>query len=553
MQNLHFKIAILTRGQAANGPVADLVNQISAAGISKIYFFELHDAQASRHHRKGIIARFRSLLRLINDAVTDGVVRTEIFLLNYRRKQKNPRWEDTISSIYRTRKFVQVYKKEMDGREYVDWSDMKAIAHINPDILVQIDSPQPPAGISNAAKFGLLELIYSPATLEVAPRPGFWTSYYRKNKTEFQIRHYQHGIDSGTLLLHGSFATKLLFSENYQSLVRQANAQLVLLILKIVRNVKFLPRRKERGFDFACASPPGSLALLAYIFKSSYRVGRKFLRCAFNIKQKWSLALTIGPWVHANERDIFRIEPPPGKFWADPFLFEHSDQLYCFVEEYDYKTKKGHISVLSIKDEKAMKIGSCLEKPFHLSFPYIFRYEGNIYMCPEASESNEITIYRSQMFPLKWNVHSTEMSGIAAADTMIFEFDGKWWMFTNIDTSGTHDYCSALHIFYSDKPVHGSWNAHAMNPVIVDSRGGRNGGLIIQDGRIFRGAQVQGYDQYGQRLIVSEIVLLNEFEYVEAECKEFAPIPHTGLVGVHHISTTGNMTVVDQLTSRFKA
>ena len=91
-----------------------------------------------------------------------------------------------------------------------------------------------------------------------------------------------------------------------------------------------------------------------------------------------------------------------------------------------------------------------------------------------------------------------------------------------------------------------------MNPVIVDSRGGRNGGLIIQDGRIFRGAQVQGYDQYGQRLIVSEIVLLNEFEYVEAECKEFAPIPHTGLVGVHHISTTGNMTVVDQLTSRFK-
>lgn len=553
MQNLHFKIAILIRGHAANGPVADLVNQISAAGISEIYFFELHDPHTSPHHRKGIAAHFRSLLRLINDVVTDGVVRAELFLLNYRRKQKNPQWADTINSIYRTRKFIQVYKKELDGKEYVNWSDMTAIAHINPDILVQIDSPQPPAGISAAAKFGVLELIYSPATLEVAPRPGFWTSYHRKNKTEFQIRHYKHGINFGTFLLHGSFATKLLFSENYQSLVRQANAQLVSLILQIVLDVKLLPTRKERDFDFACASPPGSLALLAYILKSSYRIGGKSLRRAFNIKQKWSLALTIGPWMHANEREVFRIEPPPGKFWADPFLFEHGDQLYCFVEEYDYKTKKGHISVLSIEDGKAMKIGRCLEKPFHLSFPYIFRYEGNIYMCPEASESNEITIYRSQMFPLKWTAHSTEMRGIAAADTMIFEFDGKWWMFTNIDTSGTHDYCSALHIFYSDTPVHGNWNAHAMNPVIVDPRGGRNGGLMIQNGRIFRGAQVQGYDQYGQGIIVSEIVLLNEFQYVEAECKEFGPNPRTGLVGVHHISTTGNMTVLDQLTNRFKA
>ena len=553
MKSFHFKIAILIRSHSLYGNVADLVNQLSAAGMNDIHLFELRDTAASSFRDKGWSGRFRTLLRLANDLVTDIIVKIEFFLVNCKRRQSMLRSDETTSSLYHSRNFIEVHRKESDGEEHIGMSGIAAISQFNADILMQLDSPKPPAGISAAATFGLLELIYSPNTRHIAPRPGFWSSYYRKNKTEFQIRHYEPGMDTGKPMLHGSFATKLLFSENHRSLLRQSNAQLVCLTSKIVSNVTVLPARKEQDFDFSRDSPPGLGALLIYIFKASYRIGRKFLRRAFNIKQKWSLALSNRSWVDANERNAIRLEPPRGKFWADPFLFKEDGQLYCFIEEYDYKIKKGHISVLSIENEKVLEVGRCIEKTFHLSFPYIFRYDGHIYMCPEASESNEITIYRSQVFPLKWATHSTAMTGISAADTMIFEYAGKWWMFTNIDASGTHDYCSALHIFHSETPINCNWTAHAMNPIIVDCRGGRNGGLIIQDGRIFRGAQVQGYDQYGQGIIVSEIVLLNELQYAEAECKEFGPCRRRGLVGVHHISSTGDMTVIDQLSNRFRA
>ena len=553
IQNFHFKIAILIRGRRLDEKVVDLVNQLDSAGINNILFLELRDAVTLSFRGKGWSGCLQSFLRLTNDVMTDGIVKAELFLLNCKLKPKSMIAGNAIISSHQSRKIIPVYRKISGGEEYIKTSDLAEITQLGVDILVQIDSPKPLPGISAAGKSGLLELSYGSNTQKAAPRPGFWTSYYRKNKTEFQIRHYQPGVDSGRLLLHGAFSTKHLFSENYQNLIRQGNAQLTSIIMRLVHDAAVLPIRKEQGFDFSRDSPPGLSALLIYALKSSYRLAHKLSRRALNIRQKWSLSLSIGPWMNSNDNDVLKIEPPQGKFWADPFLLKEGGQIYCFFEEYDYKKKKGHISVLSIDGGKIMEIGRCIEQPFHLSFPYLFRYAGHIYMCPEASASNKITIYRSQVFPLKWVAHSVAMENISAADTMIFEFEGKWWMFTNIDTSGTHNYCSALHIFHSETPVNGRWTAHAMNPIIVDPRGGRNGGLIMQDGRIFRGAQVQGYAQYGQGIIVNEIVLLNEFQYVELERKEFGPCRKSGVVGVHHISSTGDMTIIDQLTNRFRA
>ena len=553
MKKSRFKVLILLRGHAEDGPVMDLVNRLACAGISDINFLELRDTCSSQFHSTRWLFYLRSLLRMTSNAFISAIINIELSFLKCKHKKEKGKMAETPGSIYPSRKIIQVHRKISSDGKYIRMCDVKAIACLGADLLVQIDGPTPPSGISAAGKFGLLALMYGPNMHENLPRPGFWASYYRKNKTEFQIRHYQHGEDTGNMTLHGSFATKLLFSENQKSLLCQSNAQLALIILRIRRDSALLPIREERAFDFSQDQAPNLLFLLIYMFKSAYRMGCKFSRRGLNIKQKWALALSAGSWSSANDNNAIKFEPPKGKFWADPFLFKERDQLYCFVEEYSYKIKKGHISVLSIDNGKVMELGCCIEKPFHLSFPYIFRYNGHIYMCPEASESKKITIYRSEVFPLKWHAHSIAMENVSAVDTMIFEFEEKWWMFTNIDTSGISEHGSALYIFYSETPLNGNWTAHAMNPIIVDSRGGRNGGLIIQEGRIFRGAQVQGYDQYGQGIIVSEIVTLNESDYMEIERKEFGPRRKAGIVGVHHISSAGNMTIVDQLTDKFRA
>ena len=40
------------------------------------------------------------------------------------------------------------------------------------------------------------------------------------------------------------------------------------------------------------------------------------------------------------------------------------------------------------------------------------------------------------------------MDNVDAADTSIFEKDGRWWMFTNLCSAKIRDHNSELHIFH---------------------------------------------------------------------------------------------------------
>ena len=68
-------------------------------------------------------------------------------------------------------------------------------------------------------------------------------------------------------------------------------------------------------------------------------------------------------------------------------------------------------------------------------------------MCPETHEKNEIRVYKCLEFPFKWSFHVTLMRNVDAADTMIFEREDGWWLFTNLDKSPVGDHNSQLHIF----------------------------------------------------------------------------------------------------------
>ena len=56
------------------------------------------------------------------------------------------------------------------------------------------------------------------------------------------------------------------------------------------------------------------------------------------------------------------------------------------------------------------------------------------------------------------------MRELSAADTMLFEKDGKWWMLTNIEPAKMGDHCSELFIFSSDSPLSEDWKLR--NPLI---------------------------------------------------------------------------------------
>jgi hypothetical protein len=242
---------------------------------------------------------------------------------------------------------------------------------------------------------------------------------------------------------------------------------------------------------------------------------------------------------------------PKGRFWADPFLCARNGRTFCFVEDFVYKTGKAHITALEIRGTEIIDHGIALIEPFHLSFPFLFEHQGDLYMCPEASESGQVRVYRCTEFPLKWELETIVMENVSAADTMLFQKAGKWWMLTSIDESGAHDHCSELFLFSSDSPLSTTWVPHPQNPIRIDSCGGRNAGLIIEGDRIFRLAQCQGFDRYGHSLRVHEIKEVSESRYFEDPVATISPDYRTGLLGTHHLSTDGKTTVIDHVSRSF--
>jgi hypothetical protein len=94
---------------------------------------------------------------------------------------------------------------------------------------------------------------------------------------------------------------------------------------------------------------------------------------------------------------------------------------------------------------------------------------------------------------------------------------------------------------YSDTPP----------PAVIDARGGRNAGLIAEGGRLFRIAQRQGFDRYGEGILVYEIKKISESTFAEELVTESNPTFRTGLRATHHLSTDGKTTVIDHASYSF--
>ncbi len=226
-------------------------------------------------------------------------------------------------------------------------------------------------------------------------------------------------------------------------------------------------------------------------------------------------------------------------------MYQHQGKPFCFVEDYDYAAERACIAVYDLSGEGATRLGEALVEPFHLSFPYLFEHQGNLYMAPECCESRQVRIYECMEFPLRWKLKKTVMNDVSAADPMFFQHDDKWWLMLNIDPSNSGEHCSELQIFYADDPFSDQWQPHPLNPIFVDSRKARNAGLLKHGDALFRVAQRQGFSFYGKGKSINQIKLLTPTDYQEVEIANIDASFAAGAEGTHHMHSNGEYTVFD--------
>ena len=261
------------------------------------------------------------------------------------------------------------------------------------------------------------------------------------------------------------------------------------------------------------------------------------------------LAPSIG-YKSLSWKDFKPLLPPLDRFWADPFIWVHENIYYVFIEELLYSTNRGRIVCLTL--DKEMNILSnqvVLERPYHLSYPFLFEHEGQLYMIPETGENNAIELYHCVHFPDQWEFEKTLINNICAFDATLLEAHGKWWLFTNIREEGGSSW-DTLHLYYSDHPLSDQWEPHPLNPIVKDIHSARPAGRIFtHNGKLIRPSQDCSV-RYGYATNFNCIVTLTETDYADTCEYVFKPPEKGSILATHTFNQVSGLMAIDAIQRR---
>jgi hypothetical protein len=235
--------------------------------------------------------------------------------------------------------------------------------------------------------------------------------------------------------------------------------------------------------------------------------------------------------------------PKNGKILADPFPVILNGRLWIFCEEYDLGLCRGRIVYIEVlENSNPSEPRVAIELPYHVSYPYMFDHDGDVYCVPETRQAREIALYKAEEFPHKWRKVHTLVADFSGVDGTVFKHDGCWWLTSS--TGGKYN-ALELHIWHASSPL-GPWTSHAANPVKRDSASSRPAGTpFVHEGHLYRPSQ-DCSETYGRAIVLNQVVRLTPTEFEEIEAAVIMPSPKSGYPdGVHTLSAAGDLTLID--------
>ena len=421
--------------------------------------------------------------------------------------------------------------------------DIDKIKSLNLDIIIRGNAPGIFRGdVVSSAKEGILSFHHGDNRWNRGGPPAFWEVYLKKSSTGFIIQRLTEVLDGGQVLFRGDIMTGKTYTENLINLFDKSNSYLTELVLKYATSNQLPAPEENLPFGGALLKAPSFHQTVRYLLNTFFLFFLLiFRRFVLRKEYRWGVGFINSSWENAILRSGVRIKNLPRRFFSDPFVVKKNDRTICFVENYSFKQKRGCITAIEIFNEKEYKIlGTVIEEHFHISFPYIFEYENNLYMIPETGDINSIRLYKCMEFPMRWEYQRDILTGRPFRDTMLFQYDRKWYLLTNLEDS------SVLIAYYNDNPITGEWIKHEKNPLIFDSNISRNGGILYgKNGGIVRCRQKQDFNQYGASLSLAEITELTPSSFKEQEICKILPNFLPKIKGCHHIHSNGDFTVFD--------
>lgn len=128
--------------------------------------------------------------------------------------------------------------------------------------------------------------------------------------------------------------------------------------------------------------------------------------------------------------EVFYPIPHVENYWfADPILFGYHGDTFLFVEAFNMLKKKGEIGLFEIINGEAVHYRTIIELACHMSYPFVFENNGDVYMIPESGNGNKLLLYKAEPFPYKWNEICCLIEG-QYRDSTIYRYQDSIYLFT---------------------------------------------------------------------------------------------------------------------------
>lgn len=421
---------------------------------------------------------------------------------------------------------------------------IEQIRAANLDVIVHLGSGLPSAQIIGCAKHGVwtFEVKHGDTGLL---RPFFCHNYSRRRSTEIILRALN--LHSDRIVYRGRFLNDSSWPPRNRRFDRRRRCVVLMRKLSELHAGRLAglstTNPEESGRSDAVADLSTKISKAGVLVEWCIDCARKKLFGLWS-REQWFIAYRDKLSTDDNRtKQLTILEPPPQHNYADPFVFERNGRHYILFEAWHTKST-GEIWCVEIgEDGNPSEPRMVLSRPYHLSFPFVFQWQGEIYLLPETRQRKTIEVYRASEFPIRWDTPKVLMNDVSAVDTVIAEYRGRLWLFT-AGIGGPEFRLNELSLFSADT-LFGPWKPHPKNPIVCDIRGARPaGGLFFQGADLMRPAQ-DCSKAYGQAVTLNRITVLSESDYKEEIVSTILPNWMPNIDRMHTFNQMGKFEVFD--------
>jgi hypothetical protein len=418
-----------------------------------------------------------------------------------------------------------------------DADALSTVASWDLDVILRFGGVAVPDAVLDCARYGVWSYRHDGRDAELGGPPLFWEIYDGAPVSESALQRLTQEPAAGEVIYRSFSATDPISLHRSRTRVYCKSAEFVVRTLRdVLRDgeLSVLPQ----GEAAAVRDVPTNRQMLRFGCRVAARLARQKTRKALG-RQQWFLAYQrrrAGLPTTETFRGATVLVPPRDRFYADPCLVDWQGASYLFFEEFGFAERKGVVSCCRLTpDGRCTRPEIALERPYHLSYPFVFFVGGYAFMLAETAANGTIELYRSDAFPSGWALDSVLVSDVRAVDPTLIEHDGRYWLFANVAVEGASNDDELC--LFSAEALRGPWEPHPRNPVISDVRRARPAGrpFIDESGSLIRPSQ-DCSGLYGSAVIFNRVEALSATEYREAPLGRVEPSWHPSNLGTHTYS-----------------